>query len=397
MTVTDLGVVLDTVRERITKHQRESIGEQDTKAALIVPVLRALGLGRRGPRGRQARVPPSIIGQPCRLRPLPPAKPASVHRGEVARRLARRPQVGEPDPGLRDRGRRRVGCTHRRQRVADLQQPRHRACRTEALSRRADRRSGRPRGADPPTPGEEPDGGSPDRRPLEVGLRRPPGPRGAVRACSVPSPTRPSCVSSAQGLPPSARPRFARAWDVSARHSTSRWLTLPRRQSRQRRPQRPPPDAIGGCACRAEGWRRDAMARGDTRPTRRRRSCAGTARSRTPLQGGRADRPHRGTDRIVFAGQAYDSVSTAGGMARKSIVGSPPGRPYPQTNGWTFWEYRTATARSVSSTTFAGSSTSGRWFRCPREGALAEPRRDDGLFPLAILARSRPLGCARGY
>jgi len=27
-------------------------------------------------------------------------------------------------------------------------------------------------------------------------------------------------------------------------------------------------------------------------------------------------------------------------MARKSIVGSPPGRDYPQTNGWTFWQYR---------------------------------------------------------
>src|ERR1019366_4803747 len=32
-----------TVRERIERYQRENIGEQDTKAALIVPVLRALG------------------------------------------------------------------------------------------------------------------------------------------------------------------------------------------------------------------------------------------------------------------------------------------------------------------------------------------------------------------
>lgn len=48
-----------------------------------------------------------------------------------------------------------------------------------------------------------------------------------------------------------------------------------------------------------------------------------------------------GASRVVFAGQPYDSVSMAGGMARKSIVGSPPGRDYPQTNGWTFWEYRT--------------------------------------------------------
>jgi hypothetical protein len=39
----DLDVTLATVRERIGKYQRPGIGEQDTKAALIVPVLRALG------------------------------------------------------------------------------------------------------------------------------------------------------------------------------------------------------------------------------------------------------------------------------------------------------------------------------------------------------------------
>ena len=60
-------------------------------------------------------------------------------------------------------------------------------------------------------------------------------------------------------------------------------------------------------------------------------------------------RRYRGSDltariveaaRIEFAGAAYDSLSTAGGMARKSVVGDTPGRPYPQTNGWTFWELR---------------------------------------------------------
>ena len=39
----DLEVTLATVHERIAKYQRPGIGEQDTKAALIVPVLRALG------------------------------------------------------------------------------------------------------------------------------------------------------------------------------------------------------------------------------------------------------------------------------------------------------------------------------------------------------------------
>ena len=43
-----------------------------------------------------------------------------------------------------------------------------------------------------------------------------------------------------------------------------------------------------------------------------------------------------------FAGSVYESLSLAGGMARKSVVGAPAGREYPQTNGWTFWQYRRA-------------------------------------------------------
>jgi hypothetical protein len=43
---------------------------------------------------------------------------------------------------------------------------------------------------------------------------------------------------------------------------------------------------------------------------------------------------------VAFGGDSYDSLSTAGGMARKSVIGAPKGRPYPQTNGWTFWQFR---------------------------------------------------------
>ena len=39
----DLEAVLATVRDRIARYQSQGIGEQDTKATLIVPVLRALG------------------------------------------------------------------------------------------------------------------------------------------------------------------------------------------------------------------------------------------------------------------------------------------------------------------------------------------------------------------
>lgn len=43
--------------------------------------------------------------------------------------------------------------------------------------------------------------------------------------------------------------------------------------------------------------------------------------------------------RVEVDGKAYESLSTAAGMARKSVIGSPPGREYPQTNGWSFWKF----------------------------------------------------------
>jgi hypothetical protein len=47
-------------------------------------------------------------------------------------------------------------------------------------------------------------------------------------------------------------------------------------------------------------------------------------------------------DRIMFNGATYDSLSTAGGVARNSVAGPFPGRVIPQTNGWTFWQYRSS-------------------------------------------------------
>lgn len=44
---------------------------------------------------------------------------------------------------------------------------------------------------------------------------------------------------------------------------------------------------------------------------------------------------------VLFNEKPYTSLSVAGGMARNSISGPPRGgRPYYQTNGWTFWRYR---------------------------------------------------------
>ncbi len=50
---------------------------------------------------------------------------------------------------------------------------------------------------------------------------------------------------------------------------------------------------------------------------------------------------------VTWNDTRYDSLSTAAGMARKSVVGAPPGREYPQTNGWTFWRFRDADGRLV--------------------------------------------------
>lgn len=46
--------------------------------------------------------------------------------------------------------------------------------------------------------------------------------------------------------------------------------------------------------------------------------------------------------KVLVEGEIYDSLSTAAGMARKTVIGAPPGREYPQTNGWSFWKYRNA-------------------------------------------------------
>lgn len=41
--------------------------------------------------------------------------------------------------------------------------------------------------------------------------------------------------------------------------------------------------------------------------------------------------------KVECNGHLYDSLSTAAGAARKSVLGGSPTEPHPQTNGWTFW------------------------------------------------------------
>src|SRR5688572_842442 len=44
--------------------------------------------------------------------------------------------------------------------------------------------------------------------------------------------------------------------------------------------------------------------------------------------------------RVTCLGQTFDSLSTSAGIARASVIGTPTGRKYPQTNGWVFWQFR---------------------------------------------------------
>jgi hypothetical protein len=50
--------------------------------------------------------------------------------------------------------------------------------------------------------------------------------------------------------------------------------------------------------------------------------------------------------RVTCLGETFDSLSTSAGAARASIIGAPPGRRYPQTNGWVFWRFRDNDGRS---------------------------------------------------
>jgi hypothetical protein len=51
--------------------------------------------------------------------------------------------------------------------------------------------------------------------------------------------------------------------------------------------------------------------------------------------------------RVTCLGQTFDSLSTAGGVARASVIGTPADRKYPQTNGWTFWRMKDGNGQIV--------------------------------------------------
>ncbi|MFH1833385.1 MAG: hypothetical protein ABH877_00050 [bacterium] len=91
---------------------------------------------------------------------------------------------------------------------------------------------------------------------------------------------------------------------------------------------------------------RDTGRQEDARKVKLRHLIAGRL-IRPPLQIEAEFRDHRFTatvDRdgnVIYDGHSYGSPSAAGGMAKKTIIRAPKGKPYPATDGWTFWRYRT--------------------------------------------------------
>lgn len=340
MTVTNLGLVLDTVRERIARHQRESIGEQDTKAALIVPVLRALGWDvedledvkleyRRRPADNPVDYALFLLRSP-RLFIEAKSLGSRIDDGKWASQiLAYATVAGVEWVALTDGNEWRIYNSHatvpveqklfRVVRIADTDDLAEQTLRLLAKSQMADHLIDVLWKSD-----------FVDRQVREalVRLFGPEADPSLVRLVRA----RAAALSPAEVR--ASLGRLRTTFDFPVAHTPVAPVAAPEAspvptQSRGIAPATP---RVG------EGtpWRGVTLGQ---------LIDAGLVHVPLDLEhrykGAELTARIEGADRIVFARQAYDSLSTAGGMARKSVVGAPTGRDYPQTNGWTFWEYRT--------------------------------------------------------
>jgi len=337
--VADLASVLSTVRDRIAKYQRQSIGEQDTKAALIVPVLRALGWDvedledvkleyRRRPSDNPVDYALFLLREP---RLFIEAKPlgARLEDNKWANQiLTYAMAAGVEWVALSDRNEYRLYNSHA---AVPVEEKLFRIIKV----------------ADPATQPAE-TLGLLSKSQLQDHLidqywktefvdRQV---RETLRALFAAEPD-PSVIRLVHGRVPA----LSRA-DVKASLGRVRAafdfpvVTVPAmRPPSARQSRRVVVDPTGASTEKAVGdgtpWRQVTLGH-----------LINAGLVRVPLD---IERQYRGTelrariegaDRIVFGAAAYDSLSTAGGMGRKTIVGETPGRPYPQTNGWTFWQYR---------------------------------------------------------
>jgi hypothetical protein len=340
--VADLEIALATVRDRIAKYQRQSIGEQDTKAALIVPVLRALGWDtedledvkleyKRLSSDNPVDYALFLLREP---RLFIEAKALGVHLDDhkwTSQILNYATVAGVEWVALTDGNEWRIYNSHatvpveqklfRVVRVADPESHPEGTLHLLAKAQMADHLidvlwksdfvDRQIKDALVALFGPEPDPGL-------VRLIR--GKAGALS---------PAEVRSSLG-------RLRTTFDFPIASNPAVASGVPVRESKAASVEpAPAPEPAPGKMGEGTPWRGVSL-----------RQLISGGLVRVPLD---IEHHYRGTDlaariedadRIVFDGAVYDSLSIAGGMARKSVTGSPPGRDYPQTNGWTFWEYR---------------------------------------------------------
>jgi hypothetical protein len=338
----DLGSLQVTLRERIARHERAGIGEQDTKAALIVPVLRALGWDvedledvkleyRRRPSDNPVDYALFILRAP---RLFIEAKSLGSHLDDgkwALQILNYATAAGVEWVALTDGNEWRIYNSHatvpveqKLFRVVRISEPGTRAEETLRLLAKA----------------QMADHLIDDLWKSDFIDRQI---RDALNRLFGPDPD-PSLVrlvrSKASALSPSevrkSLGRVRTTFDFPTVMSPPREQIEPAPEATTEtvgRTQRAPSDAFGA----GTPWRGVTLAQ-----------LIEAGIVRVPFE---IERRYLGVelrarivsaDRVVVGGTEYDSLSTAGGMARKSVPGSPTRQPHPQTNGWTFWEFRAA-------------------------------------------------------
>jgi hypothetical protein len=340
--VADLDIALATVRDRIAKYQRQGIGEQDTKAALIVPVLRALGWDTEDLEDVKLKYKRLSSDNPVDyalfLLPEPrlfiEAKALGVHLDDhkwTSQILNYATVAGVEWVALSDGNEWRIYNSHatvpveqklfRVVRVSDPETHPEGTLRLLAKAQMADHLIDVLWKSD-----------FVDRQIKDalVGLFGPEPDPGLVRLIRA----RTGALSPAEVRSSLGRLRTTFDFPVAATPTVSAVAPTKEPKAPTNAPA-PAPEPMSSKMGEGTPWRRVSL-----------EQLISAGLVRLPLE---IEHRFRGThltarievvDRIVFDGAVYDSLSTAGGMARKSVSGSPPGRDYPQTNGWTFWEYR---------------------------------------------------------
>jgi hypothetical protein len=341
--VADLEVALATVRDRIAKYQRQSIGEQDTKAALIVPVLRALGWDtedledvkleyKRLSSDNPVDYALFLLREP---RLFIEAKALGVHLDDhkwTSQMLAYATVAGVEWVALTDGNEWRIYNSHatvpveqklfRVVRVADPDTHPDQTLRLLAKAQMADHLIDVLWKSD-----------FVDRQVKDalIGFFGPEPDPGLVRLIRGKA----GALSHSEVRSSLGRLRTTFDFPVAAAPQAQPPVTAtkePRVATSELAPRSVP--AAGNMGS-GTPWRGVSLGQLIT---------GGLVR--VPFD---IEHRYRGTnlsariedaDRIVFDGAVYDSLSTAGGVARKSVAGPFPGRDIPQTNGWTFWEYR---------------------------------------------------------